>query len=169
MKIDRWDWDPNMDMVPSEEGEYVRYSDHERAALNGFADMQGYVGVFYELAAMMDMCAQPRSPKEVWETQMRPELQKLIESEARMEKLVPVAHAHMDPATGMHWLQWMGDPAKIPMPLYERPPLGKPIAFIEKWAEWEDDQLVWDVEEESGRMYIPLYAGTPFHEGEPKC
>jgi len=130
------------------------------------SEMHGYVEAFYELAGMMGMGAQAISPKEAWDTQMRPYLQKLIDGELDAAKLVPVAHAHMDPETGMHWLQWMGDPAKMPMPLYDRPPAGKPIAFIEKWAEWEDDQLVWDVEDGSGRMYMPLYAGTPFREGE---
>lgn len=43
----------------------------------------------------------------------------------------------------------------------------KPSAYIEKWADFEDDQLVWDVEEGSGRVYMPLYSGKPFVEGEP--
>lgn len=39
--------------------------------------IEGYQGAFYELAGMLGMTAQPCSPKEVWETQMRPALQAL--------------------------------------------------------------------------------------------
>jgi hypothetical protein len=34
----------------------------------------GYVTAFYELADMMHVTAQPRSPKDVWEQEMRPRL-----------------------------------------------------------------------------------------------
>lgn len=40
--------------------------------------IDGYQGAFYELAGMLGMAAQARSPKEVWETQMRPMLRELI-------------------------------------------------------------------------------------------
>lgn len=41
--------------------------------------IDGYQGAFYELAGMLNISAQPRSPKEVWETQMRPLLQALVD------------------------------------------------------------------------------------------
>lgn len=174
VQFEAWASTGSYDLSRDQGGAYVNQCTHYAwrgwqecdAAYRASPSVRGFERAFYELADMLGISAQPCSPKEVWETQMRPDLQKLIDSEDRPEKLVPVAHAHMDPETGMHWLQWMGDPAKIPMPLYDRPPLGKPIAFIEKWAEGEDDQLAWDVEEGSCRMYIPLYAGTPFREGE---
>ena len=34
----------------------------------------GYVAAFYELADMMGIAAQPRSPKDVWESEMKPRL-----------------------------------------------------------------------------------------------
>jgi hypothetical protein len=34
----------------------------------------GYVDAFYEIADMMGIVAQPRSPKEVWESEMKPRL-----------------------------------------------------------------------------------------------
>lgn len=38
----------------------------------------GYVRAFYELAAMMDIEAQPRSPRDVWENQMKPQLERAL-------------------------------------------------------------------------------------------
>lgn len=38
----------------------------------------GYRDAFFELGAMLGLSAQPRSPKEVWEDQMRPALKRLI-------------------------------------------------------------------------------------------
>lgn len=40
--------------------------------------IDGYQSAFYELAAMMGLTAQPISPKEVWETQMRPLVNALL-------------------------------------------------------------------------------------------
>lgn len=79
MSINRWNWDPHVDMVPSEEGEYVRTADHDRVILEHLASMQGYVDAFYELARMLSINAQPSSPKEVWETQTKPLVKALVE------------------------------------------------------------------------------------------
>lgn len=38
----------------------------------------GYVGAFYELADMMGITAQPRSPKDVWDGEMKPRLAKAL-------------------------------------------------------------------------------------------
>ncbi len=79
MSINRWNWDPSVDMSPSDEGCYVLYSDHERVISEKLEAMQGYVDAFYELAGMMGMCAQSSSPKEVWDAQMRPKLENLFD------------------------------------------------------------------------------------------
>ena len=38
------------------------------------------------------------------------------------------------------------------------------IAYVEGGAPWEDDELVWEVSNGSGRSYRPLFAGEKFHE-----
>lgn len=44
----------------------------------------GYTEAFYELAAMMGLdYAQPLSPKEVWETQMRPRLARALANQEK--------------------------------------------------------------------------------------
>ena len=43
----------------------------------------GFQSAFYEIGDMLGMTAQPRSPKEVWETQMRPALEAKLAGQAR--------------------------------------------------------------------------------------
>lgn len=49
------------------------------AVSHGLQGYSGYVDAFYELAGMLEMGAQPISPKHAWETQMRPKLQAIFE------------------------------------------------------------------------------------------
>lgn len=39
---------------------------------------QSYADAFYEIAAMLNIPAQCMSPREVWETQMKPELKRRL-------------------------------------------------------------------------------------------
>lgn len=78
MSIERFSWDPSVDMVSNDEGDYVRYSDHEKVISKHRADMQGYVEAFYEVASMLGMTAQACSPQQAWSSQMRPYLERLI-------------------------------------------------------------------------------------------
>lgn len=49
------------------------------AVSHGLQGYSGYVDAFYELAGMLGMAAQSCSPKETWETQMRPMVKALME------------------------------------------------------------------------------------------
>ncbi|WP_282259700.1 hypothetical protein [Stenotrophomonas sp. PS02301] len=58
------------------DGERAEY-DRRSLAASQPEGMKGYVDAFYEVAGMLNMGAQPISPKQAWETQMRPALQAL--------------------------------------------------------------------------------------------
>ncbi|MEG0181990.1 MAG: hypothetical protein RR704_00840 [Stenotrophomonas sp.] len=62
----------NCSVIEGEDARYVLGLIAKDATPRG---IDGYQGAFYELADMLGMTAQPSSPKEVWETQMRPALQ----------------------------------------------------------------------------------------------
>lgn len=70
------------------EGEDARYVLGLIAKDTTSTGIDGYQGAFYELADMLGMTAQPRSPKEVWETQMRPMVERLV---AQKSLLSPAA------------------------------------------------------------------------------
>lgn len=49
----------------------------------------GYAAAFYELADMMGITAQPRSPKEVWEHEMKPRLAIALARDGEVEQAQP--------------------------------------------------------------------------------
>ncbi|GEM_PF-1790519 len=57
--------------------------------------IDGYQRAFYELASMMGMTAQPISPKEVWETQMRPALQAAIAAQGPVPMVLYCPRCHV--------------------------------------------------------------------------
>ena len=62
----------NCSVIEGEDARYVLGLIAKDATPKG---IDGYQGAFYELADMLGMTAQPNTPKEAWETQMRPALQ----------------------------------------------------------------------------------------------
>jgi Lar family restriction alleviation protein len=66
---------PKCGKVFSSESERPNFCPYGCGAISGEA---GYVEAFYELADMMGIGAQPRSPKDVWEQQMKPRLAPLF-------------------------------------------------------------------------------------------
>lgn len=70
------------------EGEDARYALGLIAKDATVSGIDGYQSAFYELAGMLGMTAQPLSPKEVWETQMRPMVERLV---AQKSLLSPAA------------------------------------------------------------------------------
>ncbi len=46
-------------------------------------DKDGYVDAFYRIAELLDITPQPASPKEVFEKQMLPKLERLLSKEPR--------------------------------------------------------------------------------------
>lgn len=58
-------------------------------------DVDGYLAAFYELADMLGIPAQPCSPKEVWETQMRPALQAAIAAQGPLPMVLHCPRCHL--------------------------------------------------------------------------
>lgn len=57
--------------------------------------IEGYQAAFYELADMLGMTAQPCSPKEVWETQIRPALQAAIAAQGPIPMVLHCPRCHL--------------------------------------------------------------------------
>lgn len=58
-------------------------------------DVDGYQAAFYELTDMLGIPAQPCSPKEVWETQMRPALQAAIAAQGPVPMVLHCPRCHL--------------------------------------------------------------------------
>lgn len=90
-EFEAWAFPGCYDLSRSHGGGYVNQLTHYAwrgwqecdAAYRSSSPMRGFEEAFYELAHMLGMTAQPRSAKEVWDTQMRPlviELMRLVEA-----------------------------------------------------------------------------------------
>lgn len=85
-QFEAWAFTGSYDLTRDLSGAYVNQCTHYAwrgwqecdIAYRASSPMRGFEGAFYELAGMLNISAQPRSPQEVWETQMRPMLRHLI-------------------------------------------------------------------------------------------
>lgn len=59
------------------------------------ADLDGYRTAFFEIGELLGMTAQPFSPKEVWETQMRPALQAAIAAQGPVPMVLHCPRCHL--------------------------------------------------------------------------
>lgn len=59
------------------------------------ADLDGYRTAFFEIGELLGMTAQPFSPKEVWETQMRPALHAAIAAQGPVPMVLHCPRCHL--------------------------------------------------------------------------
>lgn len=76
----RFDWGSAMGMDEMDDGEFIRFEDHELIVKKSMEDVKGYIDCFYQLAEIMGVGAQPCCPKEAWEAQMLPRLAHILDT-----------------------------------------------------------------------------------------
>lgn len=96
----------------------IRQTPEYAREMEKLASALGYQNAFHEVAAMLDIPSQPLSPKEVWETQMRPKLLALTSQQpAAVDGARPLDDWHEDDGPVVWWKLPVDEPAWIGTPL----------------------------------------------------